>query len=1302
MRSGVAWGRGFILVSVMALACSVDGRRLTADQGGLTPGEGGAAGSSVGPDRGGAGGGGPDAVAALAVEPAALDFGGAVVGSPSRARLAVVNAGNAPLGVPVSSWLPGSDADYLILHDQCENGVPPAGRCDVRLQLVPSKEGPSAATLGVSSSGQSAEVALQATGLAAGPLTLAPAAGSSSDLGGVTLGASLEAAFDLSNPSADPSGPLSIALNETQFQLLPPGEGDCVPGASELASGQRCRVRVAFTPARRGAADATLLVSSALGSTALPLAGRGLLPAALGAPEAVSFGGVVVGGVGLLTLLVENVGDGPLELAGVALAEVPAPAGAADAGAPLEAFSVQNSDCGAGRVLAGGERCSVRLGFRPLSEQADQQTELVVSATGLTRNVVLSGSGLAEGALTLATAPGASASFGELPIGDSTTQHFIVQNPSAQPSGPLEISALGAYAVVSGALEGECQGGVTSLVDGQSCSVSVTFTPSERGPVDGALLVGSVLAGAAHLSLDGRGLAPPALALARAELDFGRVPTQAPVPQTVTVHNRGDLPLSGLQATLEAPGGAPVSGFSLLAPCSGELAAGAACELGLQFLPDAAQSYAAVLKLGGGTGGAVTTSASALLLGSAFARGSLELAAALGSSDFGDVLVGASSELAFTLANPGAVASGRITLSSSDNAFVVSEGDCNPEGSAGLVNGSSCTFSVRFTPATAEAATTTLSVQSSGAGETALTLTGRGRTAPRLTATGNRDFGSANVAEDELTSPQNEFTWTVTNDGDTATGPLVIDNANTDEFLVSDDTCQGASVAGHGTCTMLIRFRPAEAGARTATLDVTDPASAQTFQLVMTGIGIRIVGPGEPCLNATCATGECTGGVCCDRACVGSCQECNADGICVDQDERQSCGSGAGECFGVDRCLLPELEPCSGGDQCGSASCERRLNGQGPNDRICCLDTCDPGEQCSAQSGRCQLPTLGAGATCGAGLPSCAGGLTCQACPGGGSQCTPDGECCGAQINCGGGLCIPDAAGACCPDSPECPANLPACDPDDNRCKECVEDDDCGNNQVCDANECVCNGCQIGQTCFASGDANPNNPCQICSPFGSATGFSPNAGANCGAAPSECSAQDTCSAAGLCQPNHRTSGTTCSGGECDGAGSCEPLPNPFACNTADPPRTILPLDVLNIITSTTTPPTPLGGTIRDGVYAPTSIDVYNQAAEPTFAVREMTFEFSQGFAQIGYMTFVGTGAVLGGPELQFVGSVNTAGTSMRFDVAACDAGCEGFDDLVCNLPAAVPYTASVDSLVTFINEGDPNDGATIVTTYSRQ
>jgi hypothetical protein len=179
---------GVVLALAQAVSCSMDTRSVSLVSVEEDTGEASSPAGGNGP-----GGQGPAVASVLAVEPASIDFGSAVVGFPSRARLAVVNSGNAPLASPQVSMSAGSDPDFIVLHDQCDNAIGPSERCDVRLQLAPSKAGPSRATLGVEGDGQSAEVPLAGVGLESGPLTLAPAAGSSGDFGGarVLLGSSI-------------------------------------------------------------------------------------------------------------------------------------------------------------------------------------------------------------------------------------------------------------------------------------------------------------------------------------------------------------------------------------------------------------------------------------------------------------------------------------------------------------------------------------------------------------------------------------------------------------------------------------------------------------------------------------------------------------------------------------------------------------------------------------------------------------------------------------------------------------------------------------------------------------------------------------------------------------------------------------------------------------------------------------------------------------------------------------------------------------------------------------------------------
>lgn len=166
--------------------------------------------------------------------------------------------------------------------------------------------------------------------------------------------------------------------------------------------------------------------------------------------------------------------------------------------------------------------------------------------------------------------------------------------------------------------------------------------------------------------------------------------------------------------------------------------------------------------------------------------------------------------------------------------------------------------------------------------------------------------------------------------------------------------------------------------------------------------------------------------------------------------------------------------------------------------------------------------------------------------------------------------------------------------------------------------------------------------------------------------------------------------------------------NPFSCGSASPPATVLPFNLFAVDPATGgpifppgQPPSPTGGTVQNGRYVPIGMEVYGQANAPAFAVNELTFEFRDGFVQVGYQGFIGTGAVLGSDELSFVGSVTPVGSSLRFDVDGCDpqATCSAFSGITCDVPAALSYSATANGMLTI---APASDGSSVVTTYSRQ
>ncbi len=102
--------------------------------------------------------------------------------------------------------------------------------------------------------------------------------------------------------------------------------------------------------------------------------------------------------------------------------------------------------------------------------------------------------------------------------------------------------------------------------------------------------------------------------------------------------------------------------------------------------------------------------------------------------------------------------------------------------------------------------------------------------------------------------------------------------------------------------------------------------------------------------------------------------------------------------------------------------------------------------------------------------------------------------------------------------------------------------------------------CLIGNSCYAAGELNPNNPCLICAPGVSTTDWTPRLeGSACGSANNdECDSPDACNGLGVCETNFKPDGTPCldDGNDCSmdlcSSGVCSHPPEPVGLACGDP------------------------------------------------------------------------------------------------------------------------------------------------------
>lgn len=258
---------------------------------------------------------------------------------------------------------------------------------------------------------------------------------------------------------------------------------------------------------------------------------------------------------------------------------------------------------------------------------------------------------------------------------------------------------------------------------------------------------------------------------------------------------------------------------------------------------------------------------------------------------------------------------------------------------------------------------------------------------------------------------------------------------------------------------------------------------------------------GSACAAATqCASGVCSGGICCDMACDGLCYACNLPGL-------------------VGHCSLAPAGTDSGGKCAAAAAATCGLDGK-----------CDGAGQCE----KWPAGTLCGSPTCASGMatyaPACDGKGTCAATPS--FACDP--------YACNGTACY-----TTCTDDTQC-ASGQSCDK--GSCGKRASGQPCTTKDDCESDECqqgVCCDSQCDGTCMA---------CNLSGSVGTCTNVpagqdpldqcAPDSQASCGK-DGQCDGKGGCEkwasgtvcANAMCTPNNQSSNAART---CDGAGTCQP------------------------------------------------------------------------------------------------------------------------------------------------------------------
>ncbi len=282
--------------------------------------------------------------------------------------------------------------------------------------------------------------------------------------------------------------------------------------------------------------------------------GAAFAPAVALNPASLQFSSQMVGSSSQpQTVLMRNMGSSPLSISTLA----------------TTGDFAETDNCGSSVSAAG--TCTFSVTFTPTVSGFRSGTITIQDDAGGSPHMInLSGTGQGP-AVTLTPS---SLAFPSMPVGTSSgSQSITLANTGNMDLALSAIQAAGDYTQTN-----NCP---ASLAAGTTCTINVTFTPTEVGTRTGTVTISDNVAGSPQSAgLTGSGIVQSALvALTPASLTFASVPVSSSgVAQTVTLANTGNMALN--ISTIQIAGD-----YGQTNNCPASLAAGATCSISVTFTP---------------------------------------------------------------------------------------------------------------------------------------------------------------------------------------------------------------------------------------------------------------------------------------------------------------------------------------------------------------------------------------------------------------------------------------------------------------------------------------------------------------------------------------------------------------------------------------------------------------------------------------------------------------------------------------------------------------------------------------------
>jgi N,N-dimethylformamidase beta subunit-like, C-terminal/PKD domain/HYDIN/CFA65/VesB-like, Ig-like domain/Cep192 domain 4 len=537
----------------------------------------------------------------------------------------------------------------------------------------------------------------------------------------------------------------------------------------------------------------------------------------------------------------------------------------------------QTNNCPAS--LGAGNSCIINVTFTPSTTGARAGTISVtdnnLSIAGSTQTVTLSGTGTAPVASVLP----ASLSFkNQLVSTPSATRTSMLKNTGTAPLTIASIVPSGDYSQTN-----NCG---SSVAVGSSCTITVTFTPSTTGSRPGAITItdnhNGVNNSTQTVTLSGMGTLAVAV-IQPASLNFGiQLVGASPPSKAVVITNNGTVPVNF--TSFAASGDFAVMGSGTTCSTGSSLPAAASCNIAVTFTPTGAgpRKSSLVINDNAASGPHVV-----ILTGVSTAA---KLTPA--SLAFPDQTTGTpSTSQLITLKNVGASAINiwQTAILGANASDFSKTSTCGST----LGAGSSCTFSVTFTPGAAGPRAASFLVSDSGGGSpqgvplggsgvapsapvSSPTSTGSNtsttispgsppttpgdsasadaaftRTKPKSSSPGQARRVKPVVASNGLSASSISFgrqrvgtpgvpkSVVLTNHGDATIiiREIKLFGCGLEDFSMKNDC--GSDLAAGKSCTLHVTFKPHQSGVQKAEVNIEDGTEEGSRRVQLEGVGVQ-------------------------------------------------------------------------------------------------------------------------------------------------------------------------------------------------------------------------------------------------------------------------------------------------------------------------------------------------------------------------------------------------------------------------------------------------------------------------------